>query len=78
MQWCFAIGIVSGILVDLAMEILDIHFHVDDPVGTVAVHCVNGIWGTVAVGLFACNEAYGTKGLSMAVFASSAYSVSVR
>ena len=28
-----------------------------------AVHCVNGIWGTVAVGLFACNEAYGTKGL---------------
>ena len=34
-----------------------------DPVGAVAVHCVNGIWGTVAVGLFACNEAYGTKGL---------------
>lgn len=59
----FAIGIVSGILVDLAVEILDIRFHVDDPVGAVAVHCVNGIWGTVAVGLFACNEAYGTKGL---------------
>nr|MCR5088899.1 adenylate cyclase [Oscillospiraceae bacterium] len=38
-------------------------FHIDDPVGAVAVHCVNGIWGTLAVGLFACNESYGTKGL---------------
>ena len=57
------IGIVSGILVDLAVEILDIRFHVDDPVGAVAVHCVNGIWGTLAVGLFACNETYGAKGL---------------
>ena len=59
----FAIGIGSGILVDLTVEILDTHFHVDDPVGAVAVHCVNGIWGTVAVGLFASNEAYGAKGL---------------
>ena len=57
------IGIVSGILVDLAVEVLDMRFHVDDPVGAVAVHCVNGIWGTIAVGLFACNESYGTKGL---------------
>ena len=59
----FLIGIASGILVDLAVEILDMCFHVDDPVGAVAVHCVNGIWGTIAVGLFACNESYGTKGL---------------
>ncbi len=59
----FVIGIGSGILVDLAVEILDMHFHVDDPVGAVAVHCVNGIWGTIAVGLFACNENYGAKGL---------------
>ena len=57
------IGIVSGILVVLAVEVLDMRFHVDDPVGAVAVHCVNGIWGTIAVGLFACNESYGTKGL---------------
>ena len=57
------IGIGSGILVDLAVEILDTRFHVDDPVGAVAVHCVNGIWGTIAVGLFACNESYGAKGL---------------
>ena len=59
----FLIGIGSGILVDLAVETLDVRFHVDDPVGAVAVHCVNGIWGTLAVGLFACNESYGTKGL---------------
>ena len=59
----FAIGIGSGILVDLSVEILDVRFHVDDPVGAVAVHCVNGIWGTLAVGLFASNEVYGTKGL---------------
>ena len=32
-------------------------------IGAVAVHGVNGIWGTVAVGLFACNESYGAKGL---------------
>ena len=57
------IGLVSGVLVDLAVELLDVRFHVDDPVGAVAVHCVNGVWGTVAVGLFACNEAYGTRGL---------------
>lgn len=57
------IGLVSGILVDLAVEILDLKFHVDDPVGAVAVHCVNGMWGTIAVGLFACNESYGSLGL---------------
>ena len=57
------IGIVSGILVDLAVELLDLRFHVDDPVGAVAVHGVNGIWGTLAVGLFACNENYGSRGL---------------
>ena len=57
------IGIGSGVLVDLAVETMDVRFHVDDPVGAVAVHCVNGIWGTVAVGLFACNESYGSRGL---------------
>ncbi len=57
------IGIGSGILVDLAVETLDKKYHIDDPVGAVAVHCVNGIWGTIAVGLFACNDNYGTKGL---------------
>ncbi len=50
------IGIVSGILVVVVAEVLDKVFHVDDPVGAVAVHFANGIWGTLAVGLFACQN----------------------
>lgn len=46
------IGAVSGILVVVAVEVIDKKIKVDDPVGAVAVHCVNGIWGTIAVGLF--------------------------
>jgi len=48
-----AIGLVAGVLVVLAVEFIDIKLKVDDPVGAVAVHGVCGIWGTVAVGLFA-------------------------
>lgn len=48
------IGIVSGLLVVGVAELLDKKLHVDDPVGAVAVHFANGIWGTFAVGLFAC------------------------
>jgi Amt family ammonium transporter len=47
------IGIVSGILVVVVAELLDKKLHIDDPVGAVAVHFANGIWGTIAVGLFA-------------------------
>jgi Amt family ammonium transporter len=47
------IGIVSGILVVVVAEVLDKKLHIDDPVGAVAVHFANGIWGTIAVGLFA-------------------------
>ena len=46
------IGIVSGIVVVLAVELLDLKLHVDDPVGAVAVHLANGIWGTLSDGLF--------------------------
>ena len=48
----FFIGLVAGILVDVAVELLDKKLHVDDPVGAIAVHGVNGLWGTIAVGLF--------------------------
>jgi len=48
------IGAVSGILVVVVAEFLDKKLHIDDPVGAVAVHFANGIWGTVAVGFFAC------------------------
>jgi Amt family ammonium transporter len=47
------IGIVAGILVVFAVEIIDRRLKVDDPVGAISVHAVNGIWGTIAVGLFA-------------------------
>jgi Amt family ammonium transporter len=49
----FIVGAVAGVLVVLAVEIIDMKICVDDPVGAVAVHGVNGIWGTLAVGLFA-------------------------
>ena len=51
------IGIVAGLLVVFGVWFLDNVLHIDDPVGAVAVHCLNGIWGTLAVGLFATNSA---------------------
>ncbi|MBR2667616.1 MAG: ammonium transporter [Oscillospiraceae bacterium] len=47
------VGVVSGILVVVVVEVLDLKLHIDDPVGAVAVHCANGVWGTIAVGLLA-------------------------
>ena len=47
------IGLVAGILVVLSVECLDLKLHVDDPVGAVSVHGTCGIWGALAVGLFA-------------------------
>ncbi len=57
---CFgaiAIGVVSGLLVVFGVWLLDYKLHIDDPVGAVAVHCLNGIWGTLAVGLFTTDTA---------------------
>ena len=48
------IGAVGGILVVLGVSFFD-KIRVDDPVGALSVHLLNGIWGTVAVGLFASN-----------------------
>ena len=53
------IGIVSGLLVVFGVWLLDYKLHIDDPVGAVAVHFCNGIWGTIAVGLFATTTAPG-------------------
>lgn len=50
------IGLVSGIIVVLAVEFVDIKLRIDDPVGAFAVHGVNGFWGGLAVGLFATGE----------------------
>ena len=54
-----AIGVVAGMLVVFGVWFLDYKLRIDDPVGAVAVHCLNGIWGTIAVGLFATNAAPG-------------------
>ena len=57
---CFgaiAIGVVSGLLVVFGVWLLDYKLHIDDPVGAVAVHCLNGIWGTLAVGLITTDTA---------------------
>ena len=51
------VGVVSGILVVVAVEFLDLKLHIDDPVGAVGVHLFNGVWGTLAVGLLANPEA---------------------
>ncbi len=53
------IGAVAGLLVVFGVWLLDYKLRIDDPVGAVAVHCMNGIWGTVAVGFFATNTAPG-------------------
>ena len=50
------IGLVDGILVVIVVEFIDQKLKIDDPVGAVAVHGCNGLWGTVAVGLFDYNN----------------------
>jgi len=47
------IGLIAGVLVCLAVEFIDRVVKVDDPVGAISVHGVNGLWGVIAVGLFA-------------------------
>ena len=57
------IGAVAGLLVCFGVWLLDYKLRIDDPVGAVAVHCLNGIWGTLAVGLFATPSAPGNDSL---------------
>ena len=64
------IGVVSGILVVVAVEALDLKCHIDDPVGAVGVHFANGVWGTLAVGLLADPAA--PAGLNGLLYAGSA------
>jgi Amt family ammonium transporter len=52
------IGTVGGILVVVAVPLFD-RLRIDDPVGALSVHLINGIWGTLAVGLFASDPSHG-------------------
>jgi len=47
------IGLIAGVLVCVSVEFVDRVLKVDDPVGAVSVHGANGLWGVIAVGLFA-------------------------
>ncbi len=47
------IGLIAGVLVCVSVEFIDRVMKVDDPVGAVSVHGVNGLWGVISVGLFA-------------------------
>ncbi|MDO5558898.1 MAG: ammonium transporter [Oscillospiraceae bacterium] len=57
------IGIIAGIAVVVGIEIVDQKFKIDDPVGAVGVHCVNGFLGTVLVGIFSDGSGTDVKSL---------------
>jgi ammonium transporter, Amt family len=57
------IGGIGGGLVVLAVPLFD-RIRIDDPVGALSVHLVNGIWGTLAVGIFAADAANGVTFLN--------------
>ena len=56
------IGAVAAVLVVVAIEVIDFKLHADDPVGAIAVHGVNGVWGALAVGLFANPNVFDSDG----------------
>jgi Amt family ammonium transporter len=56
------IGLVAGLVVVLSIEFIDKVLKVDDPVGAISVHGVNGAWGTLAAGLFTHPELAGGNG----------------
>lgn len=49
----FVIGLIGGMLVCLAVPFVENKLKLDDPVGAISVHCVNGLWGVISLGLFA-------------------------
>lgn len=49
----FIIGLIAGILVCAAVPFVENKLKLDDPVGAISVHCVNGLWGVISLGLFA-------------------------
>lgn len=51
--FAFIIGAVAGILVCVSVAFVENKLKIDDPVGAISVHAVNGIWGMIALGLFA-------------------------
>ncbi|MGA3066854.1 MAG: ammonium transporter [Tepidisphaeraceae bacterium] len=50
-----ALGAVAGVLVVLGIDLLE-YLRIDDPIGAWPVHALNGMWGTLSLGLFACGQ----------------------
>jgi len=69
------IGVIGGALVVFAVPIFD-KLQLDDPVGALSVHLVNGIWGTLAVGIFVDSISFMDQLKGVAVVAIFAFSVS--
>lgn len=61
------IGLIGGVLVVLSVVFIDRVLKIDDPVGATSVHLVNGIWGTLSLGLFS-NPIYGATGPKAGLF----------
>ena len=59
----FIIGAIAGILVCLSVSVVENKFKIDDPVGAISVHGVNGVFGIIATGLFADGSYGGVSGL---------------
>ncbi len=53
LQSAHVIGLIAGLLVVISILLFERVFHVDDPVGAISVHGIGGIWGALALGLFA-------------------------
>lgn len=60
-HWAMVIGAIAGAIVVYAVDFFEIKLKVDDPVGAISVHGINGLWGTLAVGIFASTN--GVNGL---------------
>jgi Amt family ammonium transporter len=62
--WAAAvIGLLSGLIMRGTVWLVEVVLKVDDPLGAVAVHAANGIWGMLAVGIFADGTYQGVNGL---------------
>ena len=61
------IGLVGGVLVIFAVEMLEVRLAVDDPSGAVSVHAVAGIWGVLALGFFARFPGAAGQGLAQLI-----------
>lgn len=70
------IGVIAGLLVVLCVSGFD-KIHVDDPVGALSVHLVNGIWGTLAAGIFSPEISTGIQALGVLSYGAAAFASSL-